>query len=548
MILQFVGADHQVTGSAHFVECNGKRFLVDYGMEQGSIAYESKGLPCNPSEIDFVLLTHAHVDHSGMLPYLYKNGFRGRIYTTHATKDLCAIMLRDCAHIQMQEAEWKARKKKRTDNVEEDVSPVYNMEDADGTIKLLAGVKYGETVKIEEGIEVRFTDIGHLLGSASIEVFLKEGDVHRKIVFSGDIGNKNQPVIKDPQYTSEADYVVMESTYGDRLHEAAKTDSINDLAEVIQKTLDAGGNVVIPSFAVGRTQELLFFIKQIKEAGLVKYHDFPVYMDSPLAVDATEIFEKNVYDCFDEEALEIAKKGGNPLVFPGLNLAITSEESKAINFDDEPKVIISASGMCEAGRIRHHLKHNLWRPECTILFVGYQAQGTLGRALVEGANEVKLFGEPISVRASIMTLPGLSGHADRNGLIEWLEHFEKKPKHVFVVHGDDMACESLTAYIDKEMRIPAYAPFSGTVFNLLTGEFDYEASPEKKKKKTGGISDAFARLLAAGQRLLSVIQKNKEHANKDIAKFTSQINSLADKWDPDFDPIIEKPSKHKKKK
>lgn len=548
MILQFVGADHQVTGSAHYVECNGKRFLVDYGMEQGSITYESKGLPCNEADLDFVLLTHAHVDHSGMLPLLYARGFRGKVYTTFATRDLCAIMLRDCAHIQLQEAEWKSRKKKRTDSMSEEVKPLYTMEDADGIIKLLVPCSYGKIIELAEGVKARFTDVGHLLGSASIEVFLTEDGVHKKVVFSGDIGNKNQPLIKNPTYTEEADYVVMESTYGDRLHEKAKTNSIEDLAQIIEETLNAGGNVVIPSFAVGRTQELLYFIKQIKEKGLVRYKDFPVYMDSPLAVDATEIFEKNVSECFDEEALKLAASGKNPLVFPGLNLAITSEESKAINFDDEPKVIISASGMCEAGRIRHHLKHNLWRPECTILFVGYQALGTLGRALLEGANEVKLFGEPISVRAKIMTLPGLSGHADKDGLIEWVSAFKKKPEKVFVVHGDDMCVEVFAEYLNRAMGISAYAPYSGTVFNLITGAIEYEASGVKKTKKLQGISDAFARLLAAGQRLLAVINKNKEHANKDLAKFTSQINALADKWDPDFDPIIEKPRKQKKKK
>ena len=548
MILQFVGADHQVTGSAHYLECNGKRFLIDYGMEQGNIAYESKGLPCNEADIDFVILTHAHVDHSGMLPLLYAKGFRGSIFATVATVDLCAIMLRDCAHIQMQEAEWKARKKKRTDSGDEDINPLYSMADADGAIKHLVPIKYNELVKVAEGVEIRFTDIGHLLGSASVEVFLSEDGVHRKMVFSGDIGNKDQPLIKDPEYTDEADYVVMESTYGDRLHEKSVSNPVEDLAKIIQETLDRGGNLVIPSFAVGRTQELLYFIRQIKEKEMVKYHDFPVYMDSPLAVDATEIFEKNIYDCFDEEAMAIVKSGINPLTFPGLCLAITSEESKAINFDEEPKVIISASGMCEAGRIRHHLKHNLWRSECTILFVGYQAQGTLGRALLEGVDEVKLFGEPISVRAEIMQLPGMSGHADRDGLIEWLDNFKKKPEKVFMVHGDDMSCEALAEYVNREMKIPAYAPFSGTVFDIITGEIKYEAEPEKKKKKITAVSDAFARLLAAGQRLLSVIHKNQGHANKDLAKFTSQIISLADKWDPDADPIIEKPRKGKRKK
>lgn len=548
MKLQFVGADHQVTGSCHYVEACGKRFVVDYGMEQGNMTYESKGLPCNEADLDFVLLTHAHVDHSGMLPKLCAQGFRGPIYATDATTDLCSIMLRDCAHIQLQEAEWKARKKKRASSVEDDAEPIYTMADAENAIKLLVPVQYDTTIDIAEGIKVRFTDIGHLLGSSSIEVFLSEDGVHRTICFSGDIGNTDQPLIKDPKYTEKADYVVMESTYGDRLHEKSEIDPVNDLAKIIQETLDAGGNVVIPSFAVGRTQEILYFIKQIKERGLVKYHDFPVYMDSPLAVDATEIFEKNFFNCFDEEALTLIKSGENPLTFPGLNLAITPEESKAINFDEEPKVIISASGMCEAGRVRHHLKHNLWRPECTILFVGYQAMGTLGRAIIEGADEVKLFGEPISVRASICSLPGLSGHADKDGLADWLGGFKEKPRKVFVVHGDDMACEAFTDYVNREMKIHAYAPFSGTVFNLANGEIEYEATPEKKKKKISIVSDAFSRLVAAGQRLMAVIQKNQGHANKDLAKFTSQIMSLADKWDPDKNPIIEKPGKGKNKK
>ncbi len=553
MILQFVGADHQVTGSCHYVEACGKRFVVDYGMEQGSNPYESKGLPCNEADLDFVLLTHAHVDHSGMLPLLYARGFSGPIYATDATVDLCAIMLRDCAHIQQQEAEWKARKKKRavTGEEEKDINPLYTMADADNAIKHLVRLHYGDKVNLFDGISVRFTDVGHLLGSSSIEVFLNEEGIHKTICFSGDIGNKNQPLIKDPAYTKKADYVVMESTYGDRLHEKAVVNSVVDLASIIQNTLDRGGNVVIPSFAVGRTQEILYFIKQIKLNKMVKYHDFPVYVDSPLAVDATEIFQKNYFSCFDEEAMEMIKKGENPLTFPGLNLAITSEESKSINFDDEPKVIISASGMCEAGRIRHHLKHNLWRPECTVLFVGYQAMGTLGRALLDGAEEVKLFGEPIAVRAELKSLTGLSGHADKAGLIEWLSNFDEKPTQVFVVHGDETACEAFTDYVNRAMKISAYAPFSGTVYNLATGEFEYTASGEKKKKKGSAFSDAFARLLAAAQRLLAVVQKNQGLSNKEMAKFTSQINSLTDKWDPDnfnTDPIDDRKAGRKKKK
>lgn len=547
MILQFVGADHQVTGSAHYVEACGKRFLVDYGMEQGGIVYESKGLPCSEADIDFVLLTHSHVDHSGMLPKLYARGFRGSVYATRATTELCAIMLRDCAHIQQQEAEWKARKAKRSDMVSKDIEPAYTMEDAEGIIHKLVPVSYDEPFNVAEGIRVNFVDAGHLMGSASIEIFLTEGNITKKIVFSGDIGNKNQPLIKDPTYIKTADYVVMESTYGDRLHEKTKVNSVEDFASVIESTLENGGNVIIPSFAVGRTQELLYFIKQIKEKGMVRNTNFPVFIDSPLAVDATEIFEKNVIECFDEEAKELVKEGVNPLTFPGLKLSITSEESKAINFDETPKVIISASGMCDAGRIRHHLKHNLWNPKNTVLFVGYQAQGTLGRALLEGATDVKLFGEDISVRASIQTLPGLSGHADRDGLVEWISAFEEKPSNVFVVHGDDMACVAFTELLNKSLKIKADAPFSGTIFDLAKGEYLYEAEPEKRKKHIFIVSDAFQRLLAAGQRLMAVIEKNRDHANKDLAKFTSQINSLCDKWDPDNDEPYDKKGKKKNK-
>lgn len=530
MKLIFVGAAHEVTGSCHYLNACGKHILVDYGMEQGVNVFENCDLPVAESMIDYVLLTHAHVDHSGMLPQLTARGFQGQILTTEATADLCSIMLRDCAHIQMQEAEWKNRKAKRSSGVAPH-DPVYTMEDAENAIKRIVPCPYDKKIDLCDGIQIRFTDVGHLLGSASIEVWATEEGQTRKIVFSGDIGNKNQPLLKDPGKTDEADYVVMESTYGDRFHASERPDYVKELAEILQETFDRGGNVVIPSFAVGRTQEMLYFIRKIKEDKLIKRHaDFPVYVDSPLAVEATGIFYKNETDCFDEEAMVLVKKGINPISFPGLRLSITSDESKAINFENTPKVIISASGMCEAGRIRHHLKHNLWRPECTILFVGYQAVGTLGRILVEGIDEVKLFGEPIEVRASIKTLAGLSGHADKNGLIEWVESFKEKPRKVFIVHGEDEVCKSFTECLQVEHGIKAYAPYSGTEFNLLSGKLEYEAEPIPIKKKSRASSDVFARLLAAGQRLIAVIHKNEGAANKDLAKFADQINSLCDKW------------------
>ena len=409
------------------------------------------------------------------------------------------------------------------------------MEDALGAIRLLVPCEYDKKVTICDEVTIRFTDVGHLLGSSSIEVFAKEGEEERTVVFSGDLGNTHKPILRDPIYTKAADYVVMESTYGDRLHGEEAPDYVGELAAIIESTFRRGGNVVVPSFAVGRTQEILYFLRQIKEQQLVKTHpDFEVYVDSPLAVEATNIFGKNVQQCFDEEAKALVEKGINPIGFPGLKLSITSDDSKAINFDQQPKVILSASGMCEAGRIRDHLKHNLWRPESTIVFVGYQTRGTLGRALLEGAKEVKLFGEVIEVKAQITKIAGISGHADKNGLLKWINSFtEKPPKRVFVVHGEDKVCDEFARTL-TDSGYNAVAPYSGTVFDLIQGEFVKEALPVAVKKKAAAkkrSGDMFQRLLTAGQRLISVIRKNEGLSNKDTAKFTDQIQALCDKWD-----------------
>ena len=504
-------------------------------MEQGPDEFENQEIPVAASDIDMVLLTHAHIDHSGKLPLLYQRGFRGQIFATRATADLCDIMLRDSAHIQMFEAEWKNRKGQRAGRAE--VVPLYDINDAQGAINCLVGCDYDKKINLADGICIRFVDAGHLLGSSSIEIWIKENDVEKKIVFSGDIGNLNQPLIRDPQYVKDADYVVMESTYGDRSH-GEFPDYVTELARIIQKTFDRGGNVVIPSFAVGRTQELLYFIRKIKEDKMIHGHDhFDVYVDSPLAIEATRIFMKHMYEDFDEEATKLVQAGINPIGFEGLKTAITSDDSRMINFDERPKVIISASGMCDAGRIRHHLKHNLWRKESTILFVGYQAKGTLGRIILEGAKSVNLFGEEIEIQAEIRRLAGISGHADNNGLLKWIGSFEKKPEKVFVIHGEDSVCQVFTDRLRNEMHLDAGAPYSGTVFNLATGAYEKECEPvhvvktEKSLNKAMKANTPFARLLAAGQRLLTVIRHNEGGANKDLARFTSQINSLCDKWD-----------------
>ena len=534
MKITFIGATHEVTGSCYYLEAAGKKFLVDCGMEQGPDYYENKDIPVPPGELDFVLLTHAHMDHSGNLPAIYAKGFKGPVYATEATCNLCDIMLRDSAHIQMFEAEWRNRKAKRQGKPE--FVPAYTMEDALGVIRNFVGCPYETGIILGEGLRVKFIDAGHLLGSSSIEVNICEAGVEKTIVFSGDIGNKNQPLIKDPAYFRKAEYVVMESTYGDRSH-GERPDYVRLLADVIQETFDRGGNVVIPSFAVGRTQEMLYFIRQIKAEGLIHGHDnFKVFVDSPLANEATNIFGIHKYDCFDDEALELIRKGINPLSFPGLKISVTSEDSKAINFDDDCKVIISASGMCDAGRIKHHLKHNLWREDSTILFVGYQAVGTPGRALLEGTQEIKLFGEPVHVAAKICRMPGISGHADVNGLVDWIKAFEVKPQKVFVTHGEDTVTELFAARLRDEMNYDAYAPFSGTEFDLAEGEFLYEAEGVKIQKpaalqKASKAAKVYEKLLALGYRLLSVIRKNEGCANKDLEKFSRDVQSLCDKWD-----------------
>lgn len=528
MKLTFIGAAHEVTGSCTLIEAGSVRGLVDCGMEQGKDLYENMELPVKAGDIDFVLLTHAHIDHSGNLPLLYKNGFRGVVYATSATCMLANIMLRDSANIQMQDAERDTRKAMRAG--QGPVEPRYTISDAEGVLKLLRPCSYEELLQINEHVTIRFNDAGHLLGSSSIEVWLREGDEERKVLFSGDVGNINQPILRNPVPVDEADFVVIESTYGDRLHEERKS-VIEPLAEYLQDTFDRGGNVVIPAFAVGRTQEMLYYLREIKNENLVKGHDFPVFVDSPLADNSTSVFLQCDKDFLDEESQYIMDLGVNPLVFPGLTTTQSVDESRSINEDPTPKVIISASGMCDAGRIRHHLKHNLWREESTVLFVGYQAEGTLGRRLMDGADSVKIFGESIAVNAQIGWLPGMSGHADRDGLLQWIGALKRKPTAVFVNHGEDQVCNIFADTLHETLGYTAYAPYSGTCYNLLTEQFEVitEGVPVVKDERRGKSARVLGELVAAAERLLRVAKTLAGRSNKELRNYTERINAIIDK-------------------
>lgn len=474
MKITFLGAAKTVTGSNFLVEGAGKRFLVDCGMYQGQATEEMENeapFLFDVHSIDFMLLTHAHIDHSGRIPKLYKEGYRGDIIATKATCDLCQIMLPDSGHIQEVEIEWRNRKRKREGK--EALPPLYTAEEAIESLELFKPVHYDEIIDIDDNIKVRFNDAGHMLGSAIIELWVTENGETKKTVFTGDLGNNDIPLLASPTMIESADFLVMESTYGNRLH-IRNDEKASLFLNIVSETLEKGGTVVIPSFAVGRTQEILYELNKLKFASegdeefARKYEEImkaAVYVDSPLAISATEVFRKNM-DLFDDDVKELMEQGDNPLDFPGLKFTKTAEESKALNESNEPSIIISASGMCEVGRIKHHLKHNLWNPNSTILFVGYQAPGTLGRSIVEGAKKVKIFGEEIAVNARIEYIEGYSGHADQEWLMNFIYSFFTKPKHIFLVHGEPEGQEVLKQKILDETGIPVTIPEFGDVYEL----------------------------------------------------------------------------------
>ena len=529
MKLTFIRADHEVTGSCTLLEIGGHYGLIDCGMEQGRDLFENIAIPVPAAQIEFVLVTHAHMDHTGHLPLLYKQGFRGTVYATEATCDLCGIMLRDAAHIQMSEAEWKGRKAARAGQPAPE--PLYTLEDVESVLRLLRPCGYGKRIQVGENIIIRFTDVGHLLGSACIEAWLTEGGTEKKIVFSGDIGNTDQPIIRDPQTVSGADYVLIESTYGDRSH-GPRVDYLTALADCIQRTLDRGGNVVIPSFAVGRTQELLYFIRQIKDAGMVHGHPhFPVYVDSPLANEATRVFLQTDTSFLDDEACALIRSGINPLYFDDLHTAVTKEDSMALNTDKTPKVILSSSGMCDAGRIRHHLKHNLWRANSAVVFVGFQSPGTLGRRLLDGVEKVKLFGEEIAVKAKIVNFQGLSSHADHDHLVQWIKAFDPKPTHVFVVHGDEDVAPVFAEELNS-LGFHAHAAKFTECYDLAANEMVSEGyiSERKRTAQKSRADNLYAKLVAAAESLLEFAKRCKGRPNKDISALTGQIISLIERF------------------
>lgn len=482
MNITFYGAAEDVTGSCHMVEVEGHKFLIDCGLFQGSLTdqmlnYEE--FPFNIQEVEFVILTHAHIDHSGRIPKLYKAGYKNPVYCTTATKELCKIMLPDSGHIQETEIEWVNRKRMRAGKAPNE--PIYTQQDGIDCLEIFEGIEYENRIKVNDSISFELKDAGHMLGSAIVELYLVENGEEKKVAFTGDLGNLNLPIINDPQPIDGADVLVIESTYGDRIHSSIK-DQSSKFIQIILDTTRRGGNVIIPSFAVGRTQEILYEINKYYSDDNIKEElsKIPVYVDSPLAINATKIFETQ-HQYYDEEALSYLLKGDNPLVFDNLHFCETSEESQALNEDMQPKIIISASGMCEVGRIKHHLKHNLYRPECTVLFVGYQAEGTLGKKIMSGEKLVKIFGEEIAVNAEIKYLDAFSGHADRDGLLNWIAAMNKKPEQIFIVHGEIDAQKVLREYIEQGFKIhstiPAYQEqydMNGVL--LSDGKNSYKAS------------------------------------------------------------------------
>ena len=535
MKIRFCGAARGVTGSCHMVSANGKIILLDCGMRQGSDKKTPLGegeFPFDPAGIDAVLLTHAHIDHSGLIPLLTKRGFKGKIITTEATRELSGIMLPDSGHIQEQDAEYETRKNLRAGKPP--VEPLYTVKDAEAALKQFVPVSYGEMVEVAPGIQARFNDIGHLLGSAAIELWAQEDGKTTKLVFSGDIGRDERPIICDPQQVEGADYLIIEGTYGDRNHqESTAAAKEAHLASVLKMGIARGGNIVIPSFAVGRTQELLYYIKRFIVNNTVPgLEKVPVYIDSPLGINATKVYETCAAGYYDEEAQAMAKLG-SPFDFPNLRVAQTADESKLINGQKGCNIIISSSGMCDAGRIRHHLKHNLYRADSTIVFAGYQADGTLGRLLLNGAKKVRMFGEEIQVNATIEQIEGFSGHAGRDELVEWIEGIGNKPICTFFVHGEGDVLDRFAADVHS-LGYNVEVPDLLDEFTLLPG--NAQKAPEGARKPTPQQLAASRKeaLQTQAERLRALLEGVDWEADPAALKaeiMEADIRTFVEKWE-----------------
>jgi metallo-beta-lactamase family protein len=536
MKISFLGAAKTVTGSLFLLEIQNFKIIVDCGMFQGGKTMEevnAADFAFDPSSIQAVILTHAHIDHTGRLPKLVKDGFNGKIFATHATKDLCDIMLRDSAHIQQMEAEWATRKNARRGEASEE--PIYTEVDVEETMQKFKIIDYNKKIKLSEDIEINFINSGHMLGSAFVELYIHEDGKEAKYIFTGDVGNYNQYILKDPAILKNCDYLIIESTYGNRYHEQIDTYR-NKLLEIIKETLKRNGNIVIPSFAVGRTQEILYELNYYKENNLLdEFAYVPVYVDSPLASQATEVFKRH-YNISDKNTKELLKSGDDPLVFDGLKYSITTQESIAINNDSTPKIIISASGMCDAGRIRHHLKYNLWQEKNSIVFVGYQAPGSLGRLLVEGESMIKLFGEQVIVKAQIHTIDVYSGHADLNGLLNVISTMQTKPKKVVLVHGEEDAIVNFSNEIKERLNIPTVIPSYGDIADLalekeIIDRWNVEPLPVKTKLSDSELPKPVGRnrkIISGIQQIANLtLQLKKEISASASDRITDYVNIIS---------------------
>lgn len=523
MDIKFLGAVKGVTGSCHLIRYKDKRILLDCGLFQGkdeNLNFEE--FEVTPSEIDYIFLSHSHIDHSGRIPLLVKNDFKGCIYCSRPTYDLCSIMLIDSAYIQETEAEWKNRKAMRSGKKQ--IQPLYSQTDAEKSLTYFIPVEYEQIIEINDGLTVRFNDAGHILGSSIIEMWFSDDDGNTKLVYSGDLGMKNKPLLKDPSTIDKADYVIMEATYGNRLHEDVDQRT-KDLIDIITRTIQRGGNVIIPSFAVGRTQELIYELNKYYDCHMDEFctngnplKDIPVYIDSPLATKATEIFKKNAH-VFDEEARDYILNGNNPLEFANLHFTQSVEESSKLNLSLAPKIIISASGMCEAGRIKHHLKHNLWRKESSIVFVGYQAEGTLGRRILDGQKNLKILGENIRVNAEIYNLEGFSGHADKNDLLNWLGEFKEKPGTVFIVHGEEESKRDFAKEVKERYNLNCIIPEYNRVYKIKGSnaiEEIYEGSEENNIAKHKSVNIDASELIKNLEELKSIFDIAVDRTSSNI--------------------------------